>query len=210
MRGVVFACALCALCGCGKSSAPSSGAPAPAASIDAAPEPGPEPEVAPPAVKVDLPQVPDFAFHADDGFTSIAELRTRPHAHEDTDVKVKGYVTWVYDCVDDAMEPGQDRAAVQKAIDEDPTTCERPQLRLGATPDGSEATDLWVVEVPRAPNAAEKQHLSKADLAAWPAVPVFAKGDQVVVTGTWASRSPHGFASAGGLLVYASLEKVTP
>jgi hypothetical protein len=185
-------------------------APAPAATPDAGDPPLPR-EVEHSSIKLDLPIVPAFDPPDSSGdVTSIRELRVNAHKHLGATVKVVGYVTWVYDCVDDVMGPGEDRAAAQKRVDADQTLCMRPQLRLGESTRPAGADDLWVVEVPRPPTAQERKYMSKEELAAWPTVPQFALGDRVAITGTWALKSPKNFASSTGLLVYGSLEKAAP
>ena len=84
-----------------------------------------------------------------------------------------------------------------KAVDED------------STPDTPVERAAWVVEVPRAPTALEKKNLPKEEIAAWPAVPPYKVGDQVLATGTWATTSAHGESNTDGLLVYKSMKNVT-
>src|SRR5678816_3879193 len=94
---------------------------------------GPEAEVTKSNVKMSLPQVPSFDLPPSnpDGSHSVKELRVKGKKLLDTDVVVKGYVTWAYDCATALREPGMDEAAVQKIIDDDPTKCERPKFYVG-------------------------------------------------------------------------------
>ena len=76
----------------------------------------------------------------------------------------------------------------------------------GRRQETSREASIWVVDVPRPPAKSERQRLSGDALKAWPAVPRLAIGDHVIVTGTWATRSPHNEHNTSGLLVYKSLE----
>ena len=205
MRCVALAIALAA---CGGSS--SSPGPAPAAPVDArVPTPIPM-EISDSHAQVDLPAVPPFDAKAEPGFRSIAELRLARKALFGTPVKVRGYVTFVYDCVDDVARDGEARDATQRRVDADPTLCVRPWIKLGPTPRAAPSIDLDVVEVARAPRPDEVRTMTKDQLATWPPVPVYALGDEVIVTGTWTDRAPHGTTNSDGLIVYGSIERVTP
>jgi hypothetical protein len=205
MRAAIVVFALTA-CGGSSSSPPAAAAP-PDARVPVIPI-GREVESSP--ARVDLPPAPSFAPHAEPGFRSIAELNLAGKALFGTKVKVRGHVTLVYDCVDDVAQPGEDRAATQRRIDADLALCERRWVRLGPTRQPSPRVDLEVAEVPREPFPIEQKLMSKDELAKWPAVPVFALGDEVIVTGTWTDRSPHGAVAPHGMILYASIEKVAP
>ena len=174
----------------------------------APPELGPvAPEVSPAtSIKVALPPVPAFELPAvEPGFHEPRELRVNGRAVLDTDIKVRGTIVWIYDCVTAIAKPGEAPRDVQKRIDADPTLCERPKFYLGSTKETPLARALWVVDVPRAPNKLEREHLPKADLAAWPKVPKLTVGDAVVVTGKFALASPHGDTNSDGLLVFGAI-----
>ena len=105
-------------------------------------------------VKLDLPAVPNFDIPTTGGDArGVRELRVMGRKLLDTQVTVKGYVTWKYDCVV-AGGPGgpiggpeatpEER---QKLIDDDPMLCWRPHFYLGDTPDTPPHQSLWVVEV---------------------------------------------------------------
>jgi tetratricopeptide (TPR) repeat protein len=159
--------------------------------------PGPPPEVAKRAANVDPPAVPSFELPASEpGFQTPRELLVRGKRSLGTEVKVKGYVTWIYDCLTSvaSANPKATRAQIQAAIDKDPTR------------DAS----IWVVEVPRPPNKLERQRLPKEELKAWPAVPKIAIGDHVVITGTWAVESGRGEHNSDGLLIFKQVERAPP
>src|ERR1051325_6181866 len=96
--------------------------------------PGPQPEVAKNPAKVDLPPVPAFDLPATEpGFHTPRELRVHGKPMLGTEIRVKGYVTWIYDCVAAvaAANPRATRAQVQAAIASDGGLCERPKFYLG-------------------------------------------------------------------------------
>lgn len=177
---------------------------------------GPAPELAASGAapaKLDVPALPSFALPpVEPGLLSARELQVRGKRKLGAEVKVAGYVTWIYDCAAAlaAKNPKAKRAAIQKAIDADPTKCELPKLALADAKGTPRDASISVVEVPRPPNKLERQRLPKDALASWPAVPKVAVGDYVVVTGQWTTRAPRGDADSAGLLVYAALAPATP
>ena len=97
--------------------------------------PGPAPEVGT-GVKVDPPAVPAFEIiGSDPGFHSVPELVFLGKPLLGTEVKVKGYITWIYDCA--------------KA-----TGCARPRIYLGSRRGAPVEESMWVVDVPRLPKLA--------------------------------------------------------
>jgi tetratricopeptide (TPR) repeat protein len=216
MRGTIVVVVLVGVA-CGAPSRP-----APVTDVKAPPPDRPQPEEPVARIEtprldfvkpldVDLPAMPSFGFPAvDPGFHSVKELRVAGRALLDTEIKVKGYITWIYDCVVDIGKPGQTRKQIQRLIDEDPTRCQRKKLTLGDKRDTPPEVSLWVVDVPRPPNKLEKERLPKAEIAAWPKVPKMKVGDHVTITGTFALRSPHSETNSDGLLVYAKLEPAKP
>lgn len=175
--------------------------------------PGPQPEVAKHPANVETPAIPAFALPAiDPGFHAPRELRVRGKPLLGTEIKVKGYITWIYDCpaVLAQANPDATRAQILLAINKDPSLCERPKFYLGDAKDTSRDRSIWVVDVPRAPTKQERDRLPKDELKAWPAVPKLALGDHVVVTGTWGVRSPHAEHNTDGLLIYSALDRAAP
>jgi tetratricopeptide (TPR) repeat protein len=158
-----------------------------------------------------LPAIPSFELPASEpGFTSVRELRVAGTKRLDTEVKVRGYVIWIYDCLTDVAKRGESRAKTQKRIDDDPTICERKKLYLGDTKDAARDKALWVVDVPRPPNKLERERLPKEELKAWPKVPELELGQYVTVTGKFALRSPHNEMNSDGLVVFAAIEPAKP
>jgi tetratricopeptide (TPR) repeat protein len=175
--------------------------------------PGPQAEVPSHPAKVDVPAVPAFDLPATEpGFHGPRELRVHGKLALGTELKVRGYVTWSYDCAAAlaAGNPKATRAQILVSIDNNPALCEYPKFYLGDAKDTARDSSIWVVDVPRAPNKLERQRLPKDQLAAWPAVPKIAVGDYVIVTGTWAMQSPRGEHNSDGLLIYKAVERATP
>ena len=171
----------------------------------------PPPEVRDPPAKVELPPIPSFELPPEEpGFVSVQELRVNKAKHLDTTVRVKGYVTWIYDCVGAVAKPGETKAKTKKRVDEDPAQCERPKFYLGASPKESPLDGLWVVSVPRPPNKLEKERLPKEELKAWPKVPIVKLGAFVAVTGQFKLRSPHGERNSDGLVVFEAMAPAKP
>ncbi|HEU4732309.1 MAG TPA: tetratricopeptide repeat protein [Kofleriaceae bacterium] len=174
--------------------------------------PPPQPEVAKNEPRVDPPALPAFDLPAmEPGFHSPRELRVRGKLLLGTEVKVKGYVTWIYDCVAAlaAGNPKATRAQIVASIDKDPALCDQPRFSVGDAKDTSRETSISVVDVPRTPTSAERKRAAKPTPAT-PAPPRLAVGDHVIVTGTWATQSPRNERNTNGLLVYRSLDHATP
>lgn len=171
---------------------------------------GPDAEVRSHNVQLDLPAVPGFELPPPtEGSHSVKELRVKGKKMLNTELTVKGYVTWVYDCPTAVRQPGWTDKQVTSYIEENPEKCQRPKFYLGDTPDTPPEQSLWVVSVPRAPNKYEKQRLSRDQLRFWPAVPPYKVGDEMVVTGDFRLSSPQSERNTDGLLVYKSLNNVT-
>ncbi len=187
---------------------------------------GPEAEVRKADVKLNLPAVPAFDLPPapGDGSHTIKELRVKGKKLLDTDITVKGVVTWAYDCATALRQPGMSDKDVQKMIDEDPTKCERAKFYIGDTADTPAEKSLWVVDVPRPYNKLEMERIKKPDrtLANYPdrcepgekdkaksICPPYAVGDQVEITGTFKLASPHSERNSDGLLVYKKMKNET-
>ena len=186
---------------------------------------GPEAEVRKNDVKLNLPPVPGFELPPanPDGSHSVKEMRVKGRKLLDSEITVKGYVTWAYDCATALREPGMTDKDVQKIIDEDPTKCERPKFYIGDTAETPAEKSMWVVDVPRPFNVLELKRLDrraqeeelknprsvKCDGKKKDLCPVYKVGDQVEVTGMWKMSSPHSERNSDGLLVYKKMKNVT-
>jgi tetratricopeptide (TPR) repeat protein len=175
--------------------------------------PAPQLEVTHFAAGFDLPAIPDFQLAAGEpGFHAPRELQVRGAPLLGTEIKVKGYVTWIYDCraALASANPQLSPSRLRQVIDSDPALCEYPKLYLGDTRTTPPVASIWVVDMPRAPTHGERVMMTKDQLKAWPAVPALAVGDYVVITGTWAVRSIHAEHNSGGLLIYRGVERAAP
>jgi hypothetical protein len=185
---------------------------------------GPEAEVRKSDVKLNLPGVPGFELPASpaDGSHNVKELRVKGKKLLETEITVKGIITWAYDCPTAVRQPGMSDKDLQKMIDEDPGKCERPKFYLGDSADTPAEKSLWVVDVPRPYNKLELERLPKDELRNPPpdrcnpktdpkksVCPPYKVGDQVEITGTWKLSSPHSERNSDGLLVYKKMKNVT-
>lgn len=185
---------------------------------------GPEAEVRKSEVKLNLPAVPAFDLPASpsDGSHTVKELRVKGKKLLETEITVKGVITWAYDCPTAVRQPGMSDKDLQKMIDEDPTKCERPKFYVGDAADTPAEKSLWVVDVPRPYNKLELERLPKGELRSPPpdkcdpkadakksVCPPYKVGDQVEITGTWKLSSPHSERNSDGLLVYKKMKNVT-
>lgn len=156
-----------------------------------------------------LPAVPRLVLPKDAGKAmSVLRLQVERDERLDTEVTVAGTIVWIYDCVTEKRRPGESRRAARERIDDAPELCSRPSLRLADGPGVRPADGLWVVEVPRPIRADERKYLDEQTIKDWPQVPNIKVGDRVEITGTFARRSPKGFADSDGLLVYGELSHV--
>ncbi len=187
---------------------------------------GPDPERGVPPTDLVLPAVPAFELPVvSGGARGVRELRILGRPLLDTDVRVDGYVTWIYDCTKALRRPGQALASVHRSIDRDPTQCERAKLYLGDRPDTPPEASLWVVDVPRPFNKLELERIDKRDRTVdnypdrcepdpkRPRAPICAPvavGDFVTVTGRFAQSSPHRERNSDGLIVLRSITAATP
>jgi tetratricopeptide (TPR) repeat protein len=153
--------------------------------------PEPQPEVAYDPPHVDLPPVPGFELALSaPGEHGPREMRVHGKRLLDHAVKVSGYVTWIYDCEAELkqFDPGAGRQHLRKLIDQDATLCGQPKFYLGDTRDTPRDASIWVADAPERVT--------------------IAVGDRIVVSGTWATESPHGERDTEGMLLFQSLERV--
>jgi hypothetical protein len=172
---------------------------------------GPKPEIAQATVTLALPEAPAFDIPGPhpDGTHSVREMRLKSSKLLNTEVQIKGFVTWIYDCVAEMQGPDDSAAETRKKVEADPTMCQRPHFFLGDTPDTSGERSIWVVEIPRKLRPDEVRLLSRQERANQPKVPDLNIGDEVIVTGSWTQQSPSGFAKSEGLLVYKDLQNLS-
>lgn len=176
---------------------------------------GAQAEVKETSIKLDLPAVPEFEVPKPnpDGTHSIKEMRLRGNRYLGTEVRVKGYVIWIYDCESAIRTAEMTKEEVKKILTESPERCYRPNIYLGDSPDTPADQGIWLVEVPRPAREDEVKTLDDVTLqemqAAWEGLPKFAEKDQVIASGMWELSSPRGFKNSDGLLVYKTMENLT-
>lgn len=173
---------------------------------------GAEAEVGREKIKPDLPAVPSFKLPSStDGNPSVKELRVKGRKFLDKEVSVKGYVTWIYDCRTAIRTPEMTDEDIEKILEEDPMRCSRPKFMIADSADTGQERSIKIVEVPRSPTERERKILKDEvkDPTIWRPVPPLAVGDEVIVTGDWKQRAPHGDADMDGLVVYKTMQNVT-
>src|SRR5262245_11157374 len=83
-----------------------------------------------------LPIVPSFEMQpSEPGFHHPQELLVGGQGLRGKELKVKGYITWIYDCRTAIAKPREPPAQVQRRIDADMSLCERPKFYLASTAD---------------------------------------------------------------------------
>jgi len=169
---------------------------------------GPTADVVDTNIKLDLPSVPQFNMPSPypDGTHPVAEMRLKGNKFLDQDVKVKGYVVWVYDCATAIRTPEMTDDEVQKILSEEPERCSRPNIYIADKAEDPRDRGVWVVDIPRKPRKDEEKVLPKEVLAEMENAPEFEVGQEVVLTGKWSQKSPAGFVKSEGLLVFAGVE----
>ncbi len=184
---------------------------------------GPEAEVKKSDVKLTIPPVPKFDLPPAnaDGSHSVKEMRVKGKKLLDSDITVKGYITWVYDCATALRDATMDAKAVQDLIDAEPERCERAKFYIGDAPDTPAEKSMWIVDIPRPYNKLEIKRIKKVDRTQpdrceptekdplKSVCPPYKIGDQVEITGTWKLASPHSERNSDGLLVYKKMKNVT-
>ncbi len=175
---------------------------------------GAKAEVQETSIKLDLPAVPEFSMPQPnaDGTHPVAEMRLKGNKFLDTEVRVKGYVVWIYDCATAIRTPQMTDKEVATILENEPERCSRPHFTLGDKPDTPPDRGIWVVDVPRAPRKDDKllgPEIYAQMEAEWKALPPFKLGEEVTVTGTWSLLSPKGFRHSDGLVVYKQMANNT-
>src|SRR5262245_1092650 len=80
----------------------------------------PEAELKTHSITLDLPAVPSFELPpGEPGFIDPKTLRVAGKKLLDTDVKVKGYIVWIYDCITAIQTRNESAKQTQKRIDAD-------------------------------------------------------------------------------------------
>jgi hypothetical protein len=166
-------------------------------------------------IKVNLPSPPNFdvvtaPVQYPSGELSVYGLRKGMSKYLDKDVRVKGYLVEVYECP----------AEIRKCNDEAAAKAKREKRSGKAAPPAAAAADKPACHPCDQPHFfiadAKDTKLERALLIAdyptkdWktnkPKPLTAPKGEQYIVTGTFAINSITGFAASNGLIIHKKLE----
>jgi hypothetical protein len=171
-----------------------------------------------PPVKVNLPPPPNFdaataPVQYPTGEYSVYGLRKTMSKVLDKDVRVKGYLLYLYECPPEIRKCNEEQDAKQKkekrkaAAKGAPPATEAPPAQGGCRP--CEQPHFFISD---APNGKIERALLVADYPVkdWktkkPKPIAVKQGEQYVVTGTFAINSITGFAASNGLIVHKRTE----
>lgn len=140
-----------------------------------------------PQIKVNLPPSPSFQKeHAPETYPdsaySVYGVRKRSATTLNKDVRVKGYITEVYEC------PPCPKGQTCK-------TCDKPHFYLSDRANGPKEEALMVVDYPKEDPATKKKM-------------TFEVGVQHYVSGTFSKTSGTGFSNSDGLLIFKEAKRV--
>jgi hypothetical protein len=177
-------------------------------------------EVAP--IKVNLPPSPSFAAsniptQYPSGELSVLGLRKMKDKYMDKDVRVKAYLTEIYECPPElrkcndelnektkkekkkALKKGGDALVQDVQADRGGCRpCDQPHFFMGDTPTTKQARALLIADYP------------VKDWETGDPKPLEAKvGEQYVVTGTFSINSMTGFAASNGLIIHKKFEDLS-
>jgi hypothetical protein len=170
-----------------------------------------------PPIKVNLPPTPNFdaatgPVQHPTGELSVYGVRKQMSKYMDKDVRVKGYLLYLYECPPEIRKCNEEQDAKAKkerrkgaakgappAVEAPPAggcrPCEQPHFFISDQPNGKLERALLVADYPI------------KDWKTGRPKPLAAKqGEQYVVTGTFAINSITGFAASNGLLVHKRTE----
>jgi len=175
---------------------------------------GAEAEVKKIEANLDLPPVPEFDMpHPSGSAHTPRELRLMGAKLLNSEIEVKGFVTYKYNCLTDGGPAGPvggldaDEKAREKLIKEEPQKwCYKPWIVLNDVADGNPAVGLWVTfdEYTSLFNkrmSKRDNKLTKEEKDALAVVEAYDKGQEIDVTGKFALSSPDGFGNSNGLLI---------
>ena len=173
-----------------------------------------------PPVKVNLPPTPNFdaataPVQYPTGEYSVYGLRKGMTKVLEKDVKVKGFLLFLYECPPEIRKCNEEQDKKRKterrkalAKDAPPTAaapaaggcrpCEQPHFFLSDTANGKVERALLIADYP-----------IKDWKTGRPKALAVKTGEQYVVTGTFAINSVTGFAASNGLIVHKRTEDAT-
>jgi hypothetical protein len=165
-------------------------------------------------IKVNLPSPPNFdvataPLQYPSGELSVYGLRKGMSKYLDKDVRVKAYLLEIYECPAEIRKCNEEAAAKAKrekrsgkaaaapapASEKACRPCDQPHFFLSDTKDGKLERGLLVADYPVKDWKTNK-----------PKPLVATKGEQYVVTGTFAINSITGFAASNGLIIHKKFE----
>jgi len=156
-----------------------------------------------------VPEVPEFVAPAMIGDAHrVDELLIQGERYLNTEIKVRAKIVWIYDCAKALAKPGMSRRKIQRVLRDHPERCLMPHFNISDKLGAHEGQRIEVVEVPRKLRSDELRNMPPEVIKSWPPLPTLKLGQEVVITGTWAIRSPRGFMNSQGLLVYKSIEYI--
>jgi hypothetical protein len=147
-----------------------------------------------------------------DGSHPVPVMRLKGNKFLDTEVRVKGYVVWIYDCKTSIRTPAMTEKELDAIIENEPERCTRPHFTIAESPTTAPDRGIWVVDVPRAPRKDDKisgDDIYKQMVDEYAALPAFKVGDELLITGTWELVSPKGFRRSDGVLTYKAIENLS-
>jgi hypothetical protein len=176
-----------------------------------------------PPIKVNLPSSPNFdaataPVQHPTGEYSVYGLRKNMTKILDKDVKVKGYLLYLYECPPEVRKCNEEQDLKKKKEARKARANARPDAppaTAAATPGGCKACEQPHFFLSDTPNGKMERAIVVADypIKDWktskPKPLVVKQGDQYVVTGTFAINSITGFAASNGLIVHKRTEDAT-
>jgi hypothetical protein len=169
-------------------------------------------------IKVNLPSPPNFdvttaPVQYPSGELSVYGLRKGMSKYLDKDVRVKAYLLEIYECPAEIRKCNDEAAAKAKrerragktpppapaAADKGACRpCDQPHFFMADTKDAKLERALLVADYPTKDWKTNK-----------PKPLVATKGEQYIVTGTFAINSITGFAASNGLIIHKKLEDLS-
>jgi hypothetical protein len=182
---------------------------------------GAEAEVKKIEANLDLPPVPAFDVPAPQGTThSPRELRLVGQKLLGTDLEVKGFVTYKYNCLTDGGMKGPvggleaDQKTRENLIATVPNEwCYKPHMILNDTADGNPKVGLLVTfdefdHIFKKLRDKPVKKLTKEEEAAKAQVDAYAVGQELTLSGKFTQQSPLGFGESRGLFILKAPENL--
>ncbi len=148
-----------------------------------------------------LPTIPSFEITGD-----VKRYRVQGSKYAGTQVTIKGYVTWVYDCVSEQKQPGESDDVVRKRIAAQPELCKKAHFYIGDSASTPPDQSLWVLGVASPLRPDQKNIMDPEAIATHNAKIVpYKLGDQVEVLGNFEKKKENLY----GLLRFESMRNLS-